>query len=432
MEYEGISVALMERLDERFIPTVCAFANTDGGTVYLGVSGMWEVNGVRDPEQTGKDAISLIREKIIPDISGLVRYEVLDETENGGKAVMAVRIPRGASTPYYLKGSGMTPEGVFLRQDIYTVPASRAEILRLVEESSLGSWESTRCMDQDMTFDDLKKRLKAISLGVSVDELTMMRIMRSDGTFSNLGLLMSDRCPDLIKAALYRGKSKSFIDKKVQFGGSLFQQLDDAFGFINENDPDGKRFPAEAVKEALANACTHRDYSFSGNTLINVFSDRLEIISYGGLAEGMNKDDIMMGISVQRNPHLTGMFRRFSMADSHGTGIARISESYEGYTAKPLFDITDNVFRYTLPDISASPAPAPAPVAKIEPEFSMSLQEQKVMDIFRDKQYIVRSDVERTLSLSQTASIELIKKMSMKGLIKKIGSGKNTVYGKNR
>lgn len=94
MEYEGISVALMERLDERFIPTVCAFANTDGGTVYLGVSGMWEVNGVRDPEQTGQEALSLIREKIIPDISGLVRYEVLDETENGGKIVMAVRIPR--------------------------------------------------------------------------------------------------------------------------------------------------------------------------------------------------------------------------------------------------------------------------------------------------------------------------------------------------
>ncbi len=83
------------------------------------------------------------------------------------------------------------------------------------------------------------------------------------------------------------------------------------------------------------NAIVHRDYGFSGSTLVSMYEDRLEILSLGGLAEGITYQDMMLGASIQRNPGLCEVFYRLHYIEAFGTGVRRILSDYEGVSLKP-------------------------------------------------------------------------------------------------
>ena len=82
---------------------------------------------------------------------------------------------------------------------------------------------------------------------------------------------------------------------------------------------DIRDYPPEAVREALLNALVHRDYAFSGPTLISIFEDRIEFVTIGGLARGIGLEDIRLGVSVLRNPDLANIFYRLRLIEAYGT-----------------------------------------------------------------------------------------------------------------
>jgi ATP-dependent DNA helicase RecG len=109
-----------------------------------------------------------------------------------------------------------------------------------------------------------------------------------------------------------------FKDRK-EFTGSLFEQLAEVYKTIDFYNgtmasfhdllrTDERDYPEDAVREALLNAIVHRDYSFSGSTFINLYSDRLEFISLGGLVPGLSLEAAMLGASQSRNEKLAIYF----------------------------------------------------------------------------------------------------------------------------
>src|SRR5699024_11153931 len=122
--------------------------------------------------------------------------------------------------------------------------------------------------------------------------------------------------------------------------------------FEGLNRIDKRDYPSEALREALLNAITHRDYSFSGSTLISIFDDRIEFVTIGGLVRGLTFDDIMLGVSALRNQNLANVFYRLKLIEAYGTGILKINESYAECAVKPQFEVTDNAFKITLPNIN--------------------------------------------------------------------------------
>ena len=140
--------------------------------------------------------------------------------------------------------------------------------------------------------------------------------------------------------------------------GSLLQQLEDAYGYIDRfnrtraefsglDRVDIRDYPPEAVREALLNALVHRDYAFSGPTLISIFEDRIEFVTIGGLARGIGLEDIRLGVSVLRNPNLANIFYRLRLIEAYGTGILRIHECYAGAAVQPAIEATDHAFKIT-------------------------------------------------------------------------------------
>ena len=123
-------------------------------------------------------------------------------------------------------------------------------------------------------------------------------------------------------------------------------------GLKRVDKPD---YPSYAIREALLNAIVHRDYDYSGSTLINIYDDRIEFVSIGGLVKGMTMQDVMGGVSQSRNMVLANIFYRLELIESYGTGIRRMIESYEGHIEQPVFAPAPASFVVVLPKISGNP-----------------------------------------------------------------------------
>ena len=413
-----------------------AFANTDGGKIYVGVNDDGSIHGVENTDETMLRLTNMIRDSIRPDVTMFTECTV-EAME--GKAVVVLTVQRGTARPYYLAGKGIRPEGVYVRQSASSVPASETAILNMIKETSGDRYEDARSINQQLTFEKAESYFAKRNLPLGDQQKRTLNIIGSDGTYTNLGMLLSDQCVHTIKLAVFDGSKKSVFRDRKELSGSLLTQLEDAYSYIDQFNRtraefegldriDKRDYPSEALREALLNAITHRDYSFSGSTLISIFDDRIEFVTIGGLVRGLTFDDIMLGISALRNQNLANVFYRLKLIESYGTGILKINESYADCTVKPQFEVTDNAFKITLPNINY--AGERKDVTSTAPlKVTDKANRQAILLRLTEKQgYIVRKDVEAELKVSQATAILILRDMVEKGLLIKEGSGKQQKY----
>ena len=113
--------------------TIIAFANTDGGTLYIGVNDDGSVCGVADTDDTMLKVTNMLRDAIKPDVSMFVDVDLRTMDE---KPVVAVTVQRGTARPYYIAGKGIRPEGVYIRQGASNAPATETAILAMIRETA--------------------------------------------------------------------------------------------------------------------------------------------------------------------------------------------------------------------------------------------------------------------------------------------------------
>jgi len=188
---------------------------------------------------------------------------------------------------------------------------------------------------------------------------------------------------------------------------------------------DKQDYPEEAIREALLNALVHRDYSYSGSIIINVNDDKMEFISIGGLLPGLSTEDIRLGISQPRNKNLAEVFHRLRLIESYGTGIRRIYKLYENCPVQPSIEATANAFKIVLPNMNAAESHAtnnrndhttPVP-ATITPQMKI------VIEYITERGEINDADLQTLLGIKKTRAYLLAKQMEKLGLIETIGRG---------
>ena len=270
---------------------------------------------------------------------------------------------KGTSCPYYIGVKGIRPEGVYIRQGASSVPATQAVILKMIKETDGDSYEDLRALNQDLTFENMKREFSNANIKLEVAQMKTLKIIDEDDLYSNLGLLLlSEQCPHTIKAAVYEGTSKNLFKDRFEFSGSVIKQMKEIYEFIDRynrtqsrieglNRIDVREYPEQALREALLNSIVHKDYSYGSSTLVSVYDDKIEILTIGGLVKGLVKEDIMIGTSILRNKYLANVFYRLRWIEAYGTGILKIKESYNHYDISPKIEITENAFKITLPAI---------------------------------------------------------------------------------
>lgn len=301
----------------------------------------------------------------------------------------------------------------------------------MIKETDGDNYEDMRSLNQSLTFATAMAEFAARNLDFDTPHMKTLGLVGIDGIYTNLGLLMSDQCPHIIKAATFGGVDQNDFQDRREFSGSLLKQLNDAYAYLDLRNKthatfeglyraDHKDYPETALRESLLNAIIHRDYAFSASTLISVYSDRIEIVSVGGLPHGISLDDVLMGLSVCRNQKLANIFYRLKLIEAYGTGMKKIHIAYQTNMRKPDIHVTGNAFKIVLPIIAAQTSNNAADRYANEAD--------SVMNYAHMNGSITRKNVEEILGVGTATAIRLLKLMVEGKYLTVVGKGPNTRY----
>ena len=428
MNIETENIEFKSQFTEDIYKEVIAFANTDGGIVYVGIDNNGNAVGLTDVDQEYTRITNGIRDAIMPDVTMFVRFTIQENK------VVRITVSEGSNKPYYLKGKGLKPSGVYVRQGTSSVPASPEQIRQMIKESDGDTFEEMRSMEQELTFEAAQRAFKLYGVEWGAEKYRSLGItQKKDGIYTNLALLLSDQCAHTTKIAVFSDDACTVFRDSKEFTGSIFKQFEDAVNYLalcNKTSSvikgvirtDKQDYPEEAIREALLNAIVHRDYSFSGSIIINVTDNKMEFISLGGLLPGLSPDDIRSGISQPRNKNLAEVFHRLRLIESYGTGIRRIFNLYADCPEQPQIEVTPNTFKIVLPNMNAAAAAAPKQASP------MTAQMQKVLDYISEHDQITDEEVQSLLGIKKTRAFELMKQMRNMGLVQMIGRGAEKRY----
>lgn len=428
MNFETENIEFKSQFTEEIYKEIIAFANTDGGVVYVGIDNNGNAIGLTDVDKEYTRITNGIRDAIMPDVTMFVRFTVQENK------VVRITVNEGTNKPYYLKGKGLKPSGVFVRQGASSVPASPDQIRQMIKESDGDIFEEMRSMEQSLSFENARSAFQKYGVEFSKEKYRVLGITQNtDDIFTNLGLILSDQCSHTTKIAVFGDETNTTFKDSKEFSGSVFKQLEDAYNYLalcNKTSAifkgleriEKQDYPEEALREALLNALVHRDYSFSGSIIINVNDQRMEFISIGGLLPGLSTDDIRIGISQPRNKNLAEVFHRLRLIESYGTGIRRIFKLYEKCSVQPMIEATHNAFKITLPNMNAMVDNEQVKTA------SVTSQMQKILDYIMENGQITDKEISDLLQLKKTRTFTVAKQMRDLGLITVNGRGNGKYY----
>ena len=425
MPYETEKLEFKSITHDDIYKEVIAFANTDGGIMFIGINKAGETEPLLDIDDTYTRITNDIRDAIAPDVTIFVKY-TLEENQ-----IIRIEISEGSFKPYYLKSKGLKPSGVYIRQGASSVPASPEQIRQMIKNADGDVFEELRSLEQGLTFDYCAEIFAKRNTEFGEDKYNILGIRsHAQQLYTNLGLLLSDQCVHTVRVAVFADEQNTVFRDRKEFTGSVLRQLEETFDYLqlcnkNRSVIDGLvrqdywDYPKDAIREALLNSLIHRDYGFSGSIIINVNDTRMEFISIGGLLPGISAEDIRNGISQLRNKKLADVFLRLNFIEAYGTGIRRIFALYKNCPTLPTIDVTPNSFRITLPNMNMIKETISSSNNIVTPQM------QTVLDYLKDHSEISDDEVQKLLNIKRTRAFTLIKHMSEIGLVKIHGRGQN-------
>ena len=343
-----------EQLNEDFEQEVIAFLNyKEGGIIYVGINKNGQVVGVEDVDLTQLQIKDRIKNNIQPSTLGL--FDVTVETIDN-KEVIKVIISSGTEKPYYLRKKGRTPEGCYIR-----IGSSKERMTeRMIEEmfarrikNSLKEIESPR---QDLTFRQLKIHYEGNGMILNDNFARNLNLLTDEGKYNYNAYLLADENNISIKLVKYLGTSKMELIENQEYGYCCLitatQRILDRLTAENtvyaKIEYNGRKevemIDSKALKEAVINAMVHSDYTLTTTPIIELYSDRIEITSGGGLPQGLSQEEFLEGVTAPRNKELIRVFKDVDLIENIGSGVLRILDAYD----KSCFKFMEHFLRVSF------------------------------------------------------------------------------------
>lgn len=343
-----------EQLNEDFEQEVIAFLNyKEGGIIYVGINKKGQVVGVRNIDLTQLQIKDRIKNNIQPSTLGL--FDVTVETiEN--KEVIKVVISSGTEKPYYLRRKGRTPEGCYIR-----VGSSKERMTeRMIDDmyarrikNTLKEIDSPR---QELTFNQLKIYYEEHGLKLNDNYLQNLDLLTGEGKYNYNAFLLADENNVSIKLVKYVGINKLELLENMEYGNRCLitatQKILDRLDVENTTyakieyfgRKEQEKIDSKALKEAVINAIVHNDYSYGNSPIIELYSDRIEITSAGGLPQELSQEEFLEGVTAPRNKELIRVFKDVDLIENIGSGVLRILDAYD----KSCFKFMEHFLRVSF------------------------------------------------------------------------------------
>lgn len=356
----------------KYLKTIIAFANTQGGHLIIGVE-----DATRKVIGVDRDSVFQVMDSIANSIADSCMPQIVPDIElrtMEGHTVIVVTVAPGPNRPYYLKAKGKE-NGIFIRLAGTSRPADIEKIKELELEGAHISWDELTCIGYDVTDKEIKKLCRDImkyreDAGLPQRKVTGAQLVNwkllkktEDSLLASNAfvLLVSDYFPfSKTQCAVFKGTERTvFLDKR-EYTGSIYEQIENATAFVLRNIRLGAtieglirkekyELPIEAIREMIINAHCHRNLTDASCVQVAVYDDRLEVTSPGGLYNGLTYEEIMSGHSKLRNRTIANIFSQMGLVEAWGTGIRRIQEAAKSYgLPTPEIQVFDDMFRVNL------------------------------------------------------------------------------------
>lgn len=372
-EYDK-KVMLEVKKSKSWLKSVSAFANGVGGVLIFGIADDDSVVGISDVKKTMEVISEQIKIKMDPTPEVILKAHRMD-----GKEIVTLEVCRGEETPYYYVGEGNYT--TYVRIGNESVMATATDLKRLVLRGKNRTYDS---LVTDYNFDDYSfSKLKAAyykktKKSMEMKDFESFGIVDKNEMLTNAGALFADESPvycSRLFCTRWNGidKASGIIDAldDEEYTGSLILLLEEGMNFARRNSKkmwkkesdrrvEYPEYPERSIFEGLVNGLVHRDYLDMGSEVhIDIFDDRLEIYSPGGMYDGtlIQDRDIDNVPSKRRNPVVADIFSRLDYMERRGSGFKKIMQAYEvepNYTEdkKPVFYSNATEFRVILKNLN--------------------------------------------------------------------------------
>lgn len=412
---ESRTLEYKRTLSATYLKTVSAYANYRTGEIKFGIDDQGIAVGIENPYE----ACLSIENKINDSISPKPDF-TLDVNKRTG--VITLTVKEGLHKPYFYKSKA------YCRNDAATVEVDTLELTRLILEGQNKSFESLKSQKQDLSFRHLERALQTTLQiqALSKDILKTLELYSDNEGFNQAAALLADENAFFGIDIVRFGETINILQYRETIEHvSILQQFDKAmvlfrmyyqYEEVRETRRDVvEMIPAEAFREAVANALVHRTWDVGAHIRISMYPDRIEIVSPGGLPKGISKEEYLDGqVSLLRNPIIGNVFFRLNLIERFGTGVKRIQHAYTDSDRKPQFSVFENSISVTLPLIQrASSLPA---------------EERLICEALSGNKRLSSSEIAKVTGLSKYKAISLLKSLQAQGLVKSVGAGRGTKY----
>ena len=423
---------------EALASEMVAFANSEGGTILIGVSDQGEVRGLERMD------VSRINQLISNTASQLVRSPLTVHTENvvaeSGRVVIVLTVPKGMDKPYFDKNGVIWLK---VGSDKRRVN-SKEELRRLFQMSDQFHADELPVKVGIEALDKLRFRdfLHATYQQAYPDQVAeQLRLLQNlnlttdEGRLNLAGLLLFGQHPEhvkpqfIVKAVRYPGNDihVSTYDDTEDCEGPFPKVFAESMAFILRNlhkiqagrgiNALGKHEISPIVfEELLVNALVHRDYLISAPVRIFVFRNRIEIISPGHLPDNLTVEKIRAGISNIRNPILASFVAKGLLPyRGLGSGVKRAVAEWPDITFVDDRDgclFTAIVHRKEL----------------VNMEKSSEKSSEKILSMLRTEPDLSAKTISVRLGLTQRAVEKQIDKLKTEGRLRRVGADRGGTW----
>lgn len=426
MKNEDDNVEYKSTLTNKLKREIVAFLNTKGGRIFVGVD-----DETKEPLKISEETKHEWEETLNHWYTNAfypTPFSLIDIDVN--HRPFLIKIKEGRHKPYSIAQNGLDASGVYIRYGSSSVKATNEQVKRMIQQNSGNDeFDSEEARKQNLTFDNLENRAKQRKIKFSPKAL---RMLNNSHLYNNAALLVSDQNPYVAKAAVYQGTSVMEFQDKQEFSGALTGQIDNLLNYISLNNKtriwftgapqrkERKDYPDEAIREAVVNAFAHRDYLLHSFIKIEFFADRMEILSPGGIPDGLTLEEIKDGMTAVRNPQLVHILDKMNYIENYGTGINRMFKAYNGTGVQPEFKVTSHMFKVTFPNLNYQEK-----TDKVDNDLS---DEDRIIMLLEEKGAISKSEIQEALNLSDYSSRKLLLKLRKENKVEKLGGSFNTKY----
>lgn len=343
-----------------------AFANTQGGTLLIGVEDDGQISGLTDSVDHEARIANIARNNINPPIN--IEPAIVEMPDG---RILMVKVERGRDRPY------QTLQNQFLvRVGSTNRTATQGELLRLFQQAGLFHYDATAVQETrlaDLNLAALDQYFSQYGFDLTAENdkariLANADIMTETGEATVAGLLLFGINPQRylpyagISFAHFAGDevAEELIDKQV-IEGVLSFQVDSALAVIRNNlqrpsriqgtrtEDASFQYPDKVFRELLVNAVIHRNYSITGSRIrIQLFTDRIEFISPGRLPNSVSIAKLPMGVSYAVNPIIVKFMENLRYMDRLGRGLPMVWQTARKNQREIRFEEIGEEFRVVL------------------------------------------------------------------------------------